>query len=63
MDAGTVTLSTIIENVGSLTTAVTTMYTALSKYWFVFLPLSMTVFGFIFGSFKSLMMYRRRRRG
>lgn len=63
MDAGTVTLSTIIENVGSLTTAVTTMYTALSNYWFVYLPLSMTVFGFIFAFFKSLLMYRRRRRG
>lgn len=56
------TLGTIITDSGSLTTALTTMFTALSTYWFVFLPITFTVFGFIFGKFKSILMFKRGRR-
>ena len=57
------TLSTIITDVGSLTTAVETMFTTLSTHWFVFLPITFAVFGFLFGKFKSILMYRKGRRG
>lgn len=55
------TLQTIITNVGSLTTALNTMFTALSTHWFVYLPITFTLFGFLFGKFKSILMYRKRR--
>lgn len=57
------TLTTILTNVTSLTTALQTMFSALSGYWFVFLPITFTVFGFIFGKFKSILMFKRRSRG
>lgn len=56
------TLGTIITDAGSLTDALKTMFTALSAYWFVFLPITFTVFGFIFGKFKSILMFKRGRR-
>lgn len=56
------TLDTIITNVASLTTALETMFTTLSTHWFVFLPITFTVFGFIFGKFKSILMFRKRKR-
>lgn len=59
---GGVTLATIMENVGSLTTGVTTMFSSLSQYWFVFLPLSMTLFSFIFGKMKSLLFFKKGKR-
>lgn len=59
---GAITLAEIMSNVQSLTTGVTTMFTAFSQYWFMFLPLSMTLFGFIFGAVKSLLFFKRRRR-
>lgn len=55
------TLQTIITNVGALTTALNTMFTALSTHWFVYLPITFTLFGFLFGKFKSILMYRKRR--
>lgn len=55
-------LTTIMENVTSLTTGLTTMFASLSQYWFVFLPVTFTVFGFLFGKFKSILMYKRGRR-
>lgn len=62
-EAVTNSLSTIITDVGSLTTAVNTMFTSLSTHWFVFLPITFAVFGFLFGKFKSILMYRKGRRG
>lgn len=59
---GAITLAEIMTNVQSLTTGVTTMFTAFSSYWFMFLPLTMTVFAFIFGSVKSLLFFKRRKR-
>lgn len=59
---GAITLSTIMENVSTLTTGVTSMFTTFSQYWFVFLPLSMTLFGFIFGKMKSLLFFKRGKR-
>lgn len=56
------TLETIISNVADLTGALTAMFTSLSNYWFVFLPITFTVFGFIFGKFKSILMFKRGRR-
>ena len=56
-------LSTIMTNVTSLVTGLTSMFASLADYWFVFLPITFTVFGFIFGKFKSLLMFRKRRRG
>lgn len=56
------TLETIMSNVTALTTGLTSMFTALSTYWFVFLPITFTVFGFIFGKFKSILMFKRGRR-
>lgn len=55
-------LGTIITDVGSLTTALNTMFTSLSTHWFVFLPVTFTVFGFLFGKFKSILMYRKGKR-
>lgn len=55
-------LASIITDVGSLTTALNTMFTGLSTHWFVFLPITFTVFGFLFGKFKSILMYRKGRR-
>lgn len=57
------TLATILENVTSLTNALKSMFTALSVYWFMFLPITFTVFGFIFGKFKSILLFKRRSRG
>ena len=57
------TLTTILSNVTSLTTALKSMFDALSVYWFVFLPITFTVFGFIFGKFKSILLFKRRGRG
>lgn len=62
-EAVTTTLSTIITSVGSLTTATNTMFTTLSTHWFVFLPITFTLFGFLFGKFKSILMFRKGRRG
>lgn len=59
---GGVDLSTIVSNVSTLTTALTSMFTALSTYWFMWLPITMTVFTFILGAFKSIMFFRKRRR-
>lgn len=59
---GAVTLASIMENVSTLTSGVTSMFTAFSQYWFVFLPLSMTLFAFIFGKMKSLLFFRRGKR-
>lgn len=55
-------LEAIMTNVGELTTGLTTMFTALSTYWFVFLPITFTVFGFLFGKFKSILMFKKSRR-
>lgn len=55
-------LTSIITDVGSLTTALNSMFTSLSTHWFVFLPVTFTVFGFLFGKFKSILMYRKGRR-
>lgn len=56
------TLATIMQNVGTLTSGLTTMFNALSGYWFVYLPITFTIFGFIFGKFKSILMFRRGRK-
>lgn len=56
------TLATIMENVGVLTAGLTTMFEKLSVYWFVYLPITFTIFGFIFGKFKSILMFRRGRK-
>lgn len=61
MEGGT-TLATILTMVGDLTGGLNTMFTALSTHWFVFLPMGMTVFGFLFGAFKSLLFFRKRKR-
>lgn len=58
----TTTLTTIMENVGVLTSGLTDMFGALSGYWFVYLPITFTIFGFIFGKFKSILMFRRGRK-
>lgn len=62
MDGG-VTLSTIVGNVSTLTTAMTSMFSSLDSYWFMFLPLTFTLFGFILGKVKSILFFKRRRRG
>lgn len=63
MDAST-SLQTIVSNVSALTSAGETMFTTFSAHWFVWMPLTFVVFRFLFGIFKSLLMYRgRRRRG
>lgn len=54
------TLDTIASNISELLTALTSMLSTLCSYWFVFLPITFTVFGFLFGKFKSLLMYRKR---
>ncbi len=56
-------LASIITAVGSITDALESMFTSLSGHWFVFLPITFTVFGFLFGKFKSILMYRKSRRG
>lgn len=56
-------LASIMTAVGSITTALEDMFTTLSGHWFVFLPITFTVFGFLFGKFKSILMYRKGRRG
>lgn len=56
------TLTSIVSDVGTITTALTAMFTALSTYWFVFLPITFTLFGFLFGKFKSILMFKKRRR-
>lgn len=64
METTVVTLATIMSNVTSLTSGVESMFSTFSEHWFVFLPITFTVFGFLFGKFKSIMMYRKgRRRG
>lgn len=62
MEGAAITLSTIMENVTTLTTGVSSMLSAFSSYWFIYLPLTITVFGFIFGTVKSLLFFKRRRR-
>lgn len=61
MEGGT-TLATILTMVGDLTGGLGSMFTSLSTNWFVFLPMAMMVFGFLFGAFKSLLFFRKRRR-
>lgn len=53
-------LDTIASNITELLTALTGMLSTFTAYWFVFLPITFTVFGFLFGKFKSLLMYRKR---
>lgn len=61
MEGATATLQTITANVGQLTTAATSMFTAFSNYWFVYLPITFVIFRFCFKTFKSLLMYRGRK--
>lgn len=56
------TFDQIMTNVTALTTGLTSMFSSLSTYWFVYLPITFTIFGFIFGKFKSILMFKRGRR-
>lgn len=56
-------LASIMTAVGDITDALEDMFTTLSSHWFVYLPITFTVFGFLFGKFKSILMYRKGRRG
>lgn len=57
-----VTLATIISNAEALAGGVESMFNTFSTHWFFFLPMTMTVFGFLMGSLKGIMYFRKRRR-
>lgn len=63
MEVTTTTLATIISDAVQLAGGVGDMFDEFKGYFFFWMPMAMTVFAFLMGSLKSMMFFRKRRRG